>query len=58
MSSFVPVTTFNDDVTIKNQRLRHIFKETETLMSVLLNLTPAARGFFIGQGQHKYLSFY
>lgn len=56
MSSFVPVTTFNDDLTIKNQTLRHIFKKTETLMSVLLNLTPAARGFFIGQGQTQLIN--
>ena len=29
MGSFVPVTTFNNDLTLKNRRLRHILKETE-----------------------------
>lgn len=29
MGRFVPVTTFNSDLTLKNRRLRHILKETE-----------------------------
>ena len=29
MGRFVPVTTFNNDLTLKNRRLRHILKETE-----------------------------
>jgi len=56
MGSFVPVTTFNNDLTLKNQRLRHIFKETGNLLSVLFNLTPAARGFFIRQGQMQMIT--
>lgn len=56
MGSFVPVTTFNNDLTLKNRRLRHIFKETENLLSVLMNLTPAASGFFIGQGQMQMIT--